>query len=54
MYKVSYYIDGNESVIYFQWFKTLHESTEFANKQKTGNVREIKFYDANNLDNPKP
>jgi hypothetical protein len=45
---------GNQSIVYFKWFKTLHEATEFANKRSDGDVREIKFYDSNVLDNPKP
>lgn len=52
MYKVSYYISENETVILFKWFKTLYEATEFSNKLPTGSIREIKFYDSTDPNSP--
>jgi hypothetical protein len=52
MYKVSYYISENETVILSKWFNTLHEATEFSNSRPTGSIREIKFYDSTNPDSP--
>ena len=52
MYKVSYYISGNETVILFKWFKTLNEATEFSKSLPTGSIREIKYYDSTDPNSP--
>ena len=51
MYKVTYYLGGSTQVV-FKWFKTLTESTTFANQQPIESVLEIKYYA--DVDNRKP
>jgi len=43
MYKVTYYLAA--SAVRFKSFETLHEATEFANKQSIDSVIKIKYYD---------
>ena len=50
MYKVKYYIQS--TAIRFKSFETLHEATEFANKQPVGSVIEIKYYDNDTTKKP--
>jgi hypothetical protein len=45
-----YYLQS--TAIRYKSFKTLHEATEFANKQPLDSVIEIKYYD--DVDNRKP
>lgn len=46
MYKVKYYIQS--TAIRFKSFDTLHEATEFANKQPIESIIEIKYYEGSN------
>ena len=50
MYKVIYSLSTQAAR--FKAFETLHEATEFANKQPLDSVIEIKYYDA--VENTKP
>lgn len=55
MYKVTYYPTDKKDYIFFKWFKTSKEATQFSTELKAPEfVIEIKFYDENNLDNPRP
>lgn len=48
MYKVTYFPTASESTVFFKWFKTLKEATDFA--MKLGNdVLEIKLYDSEDM-----
>jgi len=44
MYKVTYFPTASESTVFFKWFKTLKEATDFAMKLGS-DVLEIKKYD---------
>ena len=44
MYRVSFLLNGTSGVA-FQEFESLKEATDFANKQLTDSVLEIKYYD---------
>jgi hypothetical protein len=55
MYKVSYYTTENKDVIFIKWFKSLKDSTEFVLKLKLPELLiEIKYYDENDPNNPRP
>jgi hypothetical protein len=55
MYKVTYYATQKKDVVFFKWFKTFKESTEFVSKLKLPELLiEIKYYDESNPDNPRP
>jgi hypothetical protein len=55
MYKVSYYPTEKKDIVFFKWFKTLKESTEFVSSLKVPEaVLEIKFYDPNDPNQPRP
>ena len=44
-----------KDVVFFKWFKSFKETTEFSLQLKEPeSVIEIKYYDSNNSDNPKP
>ena len=44
MYRVSFLLNGTSGVA-FQEFESLKEATDFANKQLTDSILEIKYYD---------
>ena len=44
MYRVSFLLNGTSGVT-FKEFETLKEATDFANKQLTDSIIEIKHYD---------
>jgi hypothetical protein len=44
VYRVSFLLNGTSGVA-FQEFETLREATDFANKQLTDSIIEIKQYD---------
>ena len=44
MYRVSFLLNGTSGVA-FQEFETLKEATDFANKQLSDSIIEIKHYD---------
>ncbi len=44
MYRVSFLLNGTSGVA-FQEFESLKEATDFANKQLTDSILEIKHYD---------
>jgi len=44
VYRVSFLLNGTSGVA-FQEFETLREATDFANKQLTDSIIEIKHYD---------
>ena len=50
MYKVSYYLAS--SAVRFKSFETLHEATEFANKQPIDSIIEIKYYESSDNNGP--
>lgn len=55
MYKVTYYATENKDVIFIKWFNSLKDSTEFLVKLKLPELLiEIKYYDENNSNNPRP
>jgi hypothetical protein len=55
MYLVTYYASKEKDIIFNKWFKTLKESTDFANAMKMPELLiEIKYFDPNNPDLPKP
>lgn len=55
MYKVTYYPTEKKDLVFFKWFKTFKESTDFANTLKVPeSIIEIKYYDPNDPNQPKP
>ena len=55
MYKVTYYATQKKDVVFFKWFKTFKETTEFSLQMKVPEaIIEIKYYDESNPDNPRP
>lgn len=55
MYKVTYYATEKKDIVFFKWFKTFRESADFANTLKVPEaVIEIKYYDPNDPNQPKP
>ncbi len=55
MYKVTYYASDKKDIVFFKWFKTFKESTEFSLLMKDPeSIIEIKYYDENDPNNPKP
>jgi hypothetical protein len=55
MYKVTYYATQKKDVVFFKWFKTFRESTEFSNALKIPEaIIEIKFYDELDPNSPRP
>jgi hypothetical protein len=55
MYKVTYYPTEKKDIVFFKWFKTLRESTDFADTLKMPELLiEIKYFDQNNPDSPRP
>ena len=55
MYQVKYYASEKKDIIFNKWFKTFKESTDFVSALKFPDLLiEIKYYDPNNPDLPKP
>lgn len=55
MYKVNYYISEKKDIIFYKWFKTLREATDFTNALKMPELLiDIKYYDPNDPNQPKP
>ena len=55
MYKVTYYPTEKKDTVFFKWFKTIKESTDFTNTLKVPEaVIEIKYYDPNDSNQPHP
>jgi hypothetical protein len=55
MYKVTYYPTEKKDTVFFKWFKTLRESTDFVNTLNVPeSVIEVKYYDPNDPNQPKP
>ena len=55
MYRVTYYPTEKKDTVFFKWFKTLKESTDFTDTLKVPEaVIEIKYYDPNDPNQPHP
>jgi hypothetical protein len=55
MYKLNYYITEKKDVVFYKWFKTLKEATDFANALKTPELLlDIKYYNQDDPNQPHP
>jgi len=55
MYKVNYYISEKKDIIFYKWFKTFREASDFAAALKSPDLLiDIKYYDPNDPNQPKP
>lgn len=55
MYKVNYYITEKKDIIFYKWFKTLREATDFTSALKMPELLiDIKYYDPNDPNSEKP
>jgi len=55
MYKVTYYPTEKKDTVFFKWFKTLKESTDFTSTLKMPElVIEIVYYNPDDPNQPKP